>query len=98
MIEQHIQDVLEQRQWTIIVNDVSPIARIESLIVLWKMYADHMTVTLTIREEDHQFKFYTDLGHWTGTDRVASSKFSTLEAAMDHLVQECGRLDAMYET
>lgn len=97
MIEQHTRTALEQQQWTVVVNDVSPLKA--SLVELWKMYANGVAVRLSIQDEEGQFVVYADVGHAAaGTNRIESGRFSTRNDAVVQLIQECSHYDRAWET
>jgi hypothetical protein len=99
MIEQHTRIALEQQQWTIVVNEVSPVPHQTSFIELWKMYANGVAVTLSIYDEEGQFVVYTDVGHaMSGSNRTESGRFSTINAALQQLIQACYQWDGTWET
>jgi hypothetical protein len=99
MIDQDMRAALEQQQWTIVVNDVSPLPLKASLIELWKMYANGVAVRLSTQNEQGQFVVYADVGHAAaGTNRIEYGRFSTLKAAVDQLIQECSQYDRAWET
>jgi hypothetical protein len=99
MIDQQMRAALEQQQWTIVVNDVSPLPHKGSFIELWKVYANGVAVRLTTQNEQGQFVVYADVGHAAaGTNRIEYGRFSTLKAAVDQLIQECSQYDSAWET
>ena len=99
IIDQLTRIALEQQQWTITVNETNSVPSKAALIELWKMYANGVAVTLSIQEEAEQFVLYTDVGHaMTGSNRVESDRFSTGDAAVHRLVQECQQWDRTWET
>lgn len=99
MIEQQLRAVLEQQQWTLVVNTASPASPPTALAVVWKMYANGVAVTLSIHDEEGEFVVYTDVGHaGAGTKRTESGRFSSLDAATHHLIQACSQWDSTWET
>ena len=99
IIDQFTRTALQQQQWTIVINEASPVPPRASLIELWKMYANGVAVTLSIQEEAGQFVLHTDVGHaMTGSNRVESVRFSTGDATVQRLVQECQQWDRTWET
>ena len=89
---------LEHQQWTIVVNDVSPVGQKTVIIKAWKVYANGVAVTVSVQHEHEQFVLYTDLGHsGSGTNRTENGRFSTLEAASQRLIQECNGWDRTWE-
>jgi hypothetical protein len=99
MLDQQTRAALEQQQWSIDVNDVSPIPHKTSFVELWKMYANGVAVTLSIQHEQGQFVVYADVGHAAaGTNRIEYGRFSTLDAAVAQLIQACYQYDGAWET
>jgi hypothetical protein len=46
-----------------------------------------------------QFVVYADVGHAAaGTNRIEAARFSTLNDAVDQLIQECSLYDRAWET
>ena len=89
---------LEHQQWTIVVNDVSPVGHKTLFIKVWKVYANGVAVTVSVQHEQEQFVLYTDLGHsGSGTNRTENGRFSTVEAASHRLIQECNGWDRTWE-
>jgi len=99
MLDHHTRAALEQQQWIIDVNDVSPLPHQASLIVLWKMYANGVAVRLSVQDEQGQFVVHASVGHAsTGTNIIEYGEFSTLDAAVDQLIQACSQYDGAWET
>jgi hypothetical protein len=99
MIEQQTRTALEQQQWVVVINQVNPVPPKASLIQLWKTYANGLAVTLSIHDEAGQFVVYIDVGHaMTGSNRTEYGRFSTVEVAIQQLIQECYRWDRTWET
>jgi hypothetical protein len=99
MLDQQRRAALEQQQWSIDVNDVSPLPHQASLIELWKVYANGVAVRLSIQHEQGQFLVYADVGHAsTGTNTIEYGRFSTRNAAVEQLIQECAHYDRAWET
>ena len=99
MLDQHTRAALEQQQWTIVANDVSPLPLKASFVELWKMFANGVAVRLSVQDEQGQFVVYADVGHAAaGTNRIESGRFSTLNDAVDLLIQECSHYDRAWET
>ena len=89
---------LERQQWTIVINDISPVGHHALFTRLWKIYANGVSVTLSIQGDEGQFVLYTDLGHsGSGTNRTENGRFSTLDAASNRLIQECKGWDRTWE-
>ena len=89
---------LERQQWTIVINDLSPMGHQALFTKLWKVYANGVTVTVSIQGDEGQFVLCTDLGHsGSRTNRTENGRFSTLEAASTRLIQECNGWDRTWE-
>jgi hypothetical protein len=98
MLEPQTRTALKQQQWTIVVSEVNR-APHQASLELWKMYANGVAVTLSIHDEEGQFVVYTSVGHaGTGTNRAEDGRFSTVDAAIQQLIQACYRWDRTWET
>jgi hypothetical protein len=63
------------------------------------MFANGVAVRLAIQDEAGQFVVYASVGHAsTGTNRIEYGRFSTLNAAVDRLIQECSQYDRAWES
>lgn len=90
MIEEHTWTDLQQRQWICDVEDVNLIPQGVSFVSLWKQYTNGVAITLSIHSENGQFALYQDVGHAaSGTKRTNCGTFSTADAAVHQLIQEC---------
>jgi hypothetical protein len=90
MIEEHTWTHLQQRQWICDVEDVNLVPQGASFVSLWKQYTNGVAVALSIHSENGQFALYKDVGHAaSGTKRTNCGTFSTADAAVHQLIQEC---------
>jgi hypothetical protein len=98
MLEEYTRIELKQRQWTVAVNDVTPLPHKASLIELWKMYTNGVAITLSIHHEKGQFVVYEDVGHAaSGTNRTEHGRFSTVDTAVQQMLQACYEWDSTWE-
>jgi hypothetical protein len=99
MLDQQRRAALRQQQWIVDVNDVSPLPHQASLIESWKVYANGVAVRLSIQVEQGQFVVYAAVGHASmGTNTIEYGRFSTLNVAVDQLIEECAHYDRAWET
>ena len=93
MIEEHTRTDLQQGQWICDLEDVNLVPQGVSFVSLWKQYTNGVAITLSIQSENGQFVLYQDAGHAAGTKRTNCGTFSTVEAAIHQLIQECDSWD-----
>ncbi|MBD2083416.1 hypothetical protein NDI49_14515 [Trichocoleus sp. ST-U3] len=94
MIEENTRTDLQQRQWICDVKDINLIPQGASFVSLWKQYTNGVAITLSIYSEDGQFALYQNVGHAaSGTKRTNCGTFSTADAAVHQLIQECDGWD-----
>jgi hypothetical protein len=98
MLEEYTRTELKQRQWTVAVNNVTPLPHKASFNVLWKMYTNGVAIMLSIHHDEGQFVVYEDVGHAaSGTNRTEHGRFSTVNAAVQQLLQVCYESDSTWE-
>jgi hypothetical protein len=98
ILEEHTQIELKQRQWTVVSKDVNTVPQTHSFIVVQKMYINGIDVMLSIHYDENQFVLYRDLGHAaSGTKRIIQGTFSTLNAAVQQMLQVCDEWDSTWE-
>ncbi|MBD1840062.1 hypothetical protein H6F78_04775 [Coleofasciculus sp. FACHB-64] len=94
MIEENTRTDLQQRQWIFDVKDINLIPQGASFVSLWKQYTNGVAIALSIHSENGQFALYQDVGHAaSGTKRTNCGTFSTADAAVHQLIQECDSWD-----
>jgi hypothetical protein len=98
MIAQEIRSALQEQQWTIVVAEENPPSQ-ATLIELWKTFANGVAITLSVHHDQGQFVLYEDVGHAaSGTKRTALDRCSTLDTAIQQMIQECRQWDRVWET
>jgi|SRR5215213_5481246 len=98
MLEEHTRTELEQRQWSVVSKDMNMVPEKHSFIELQKTYINGIDIRLSIQYGEGQFVLYKDLGHAaSGTNRVIEGTFSSLNAAVQHMLQVCSEWDSTWE-
>ena len=98
MLEEHTRQELERRLWIVVDENANISLQKATLLVLQKTYTNGVDVMLSIHYEEGQYRVYRDVGHAaSGTNRTNQGTFSTVNTAVQALVEECYEWDLAWE-